>query len=157
MIPELQGYALMYGTTHRLFHKALEGLTPEQALGRRDGANPILWIAAHTVTVRASFSGGLGAPIDVPWGRLFPRGGEVRDEASWPTLAQVRAKWDEVHGAFMANVETLTAAQLAAKTPVPGLDDTVLGVLGLAALHDAYHVGQLAAARRLHGLDRLVG
>ena len=157
MIPELHGYALMYVTTHRLFHKALEGLTPAQAIEHRDGANPILWIAAHTVSVRASFSKGLGAPVETHWGKLFSRGGEVRDEATWPTLAEVRAKWDEVHATFIAKMDTLTSEQVAAKTAIPGLDDTLLGALGLGALHDAYHVGQLAAARRLHGLDRVVG
>jgi uncharacterized damage-inducible protein DinB len=157
MIPELQGYALLYRTTHALFHKALEGLTPEQALERRDGANPILWIAAHVVVVRASFSNGIGAPVDVPWGKPFARGAEVKDVTAWPSLDEVRAKWDEVHAAFAAQLETLASAQVTAATAAPGLDGTLLGTLGLAAIHDAYHVGQLGAARRLHGLDRLVG
>ena len=157
MIPELQGYALMFRTTHSLFHRALEGLTPAQALERREEANPVLWIAAHMVTVRASFAKGIGAHVKVEWSKHFARGGEVKDEACWPTLAEVRGKWDEVHAAFMAQMETLDSAHVMAKTQVPGLDDTLLGALGLAALHDAYHVGQLAAARRLHGLDRIVG
>ena len=157
MIAELRGYALMYRTTHQLFHKTLADLTPEQAMERPNGANPILWIAAHTVAVRAGFARGLGASVDLPWAKLFPRGGEVKDESAWPSLDQVRAAWDQVHEAFMSRVESLTAEQVAASTPIPGLDDTLLGSLGLAALHDAYHVGQLAAARRRHGLDRLVG
>jgi hypothetical protein len=157
MISELQGYALMFRTTHALFLKALEGLTPEQALERRDGANPILWIAAHVVVVRAGFSKGIGAPVDVPWGKPFARGAEVKDVTVWPALADVRAKWDDVHAAFAAQLETLTSGQVAATTATPGLDGTLLGTLGLAAIHDAYHVGQLAAARRLHGLDRVVG
>jgi uncharacterized damage-inducible protein DinB len=157
MIPELQGFALMFRTTHALFHKALEGLTPEQAIASRDGANPILWIAAHVVVVRASFSRGIGAPVDLPWGKSFARGAEVKDVTAWPTLAEVRARWDEVHATFLAQLETLTSAQVAAQTATPGLDGTLLGTLGLAAVHDAYHIGQLAAARRLHGLDRVVG
>jgi hypothetical protein len=157
MIPELSSCALVFATTHRLFHKALEGLTPEQALERRDGANPILWIAAHVVVVRASFSKGIGAPVDVPWGKPFARGAEVKEVLAWPTLAGVRDKWDEVHATFLAQLETLTSEQVAANTAVPGLDGTLLGALSLAAVHDAYHIGQLAAARRLHGLDRVVG
>jgi uncharacterized damage-inducible protein DinB len=157
MIAELKGYALLYRTTHALFHKALEGLTPEQALERRDGANPILWIAAHVVVVRASFSRGIGAPVDVPWGKPFARGAEVKDVTAWPTLAELRTRWDEVHATFLAQLETLTSEQVAANTAVPGLDGTLLGTLGLAAVHDAYHIGQLGAARRLHGLDRVVG
>ena len=157
MIPELRGYAAVFATTHRMFHKTLEGLTPGQAMESRDGANPILWIAAHTVATRASFSKGLGAPVDLPWGRSFARGAEVRDVTAWPTLDEVRAKWDEVHAAFLARVVALTSEEVAAATQIPGLDGTLLGTVGLAAVHDAYHVGQLAAARRLHGLDRVVG
>ena len=157
MIPELNGFALMLKTTHRLVHRALDGLSPEQALARPNGANPIVWIAGHMVVVRAGFANGLGAGVDVPWASHFPRGGEVKNEAEWPTLSEVRAKWDEVHAAFMTRLEGIDAAALAAETPMPGLDKTLLGALALAALHDSYHVGQLAAARRLHGHDRVVG
>jgi uncharacterized damage-inducible protein DinB len=157
MIPELRGYGLILRTTHQLFHRALEGITPEQALERRHGANSILWIAGHIVTVRSSFLQSIGGAVDVPWAKHFLRGGEVKDEAHWPSLDEARAKWDEVHTAFIPQLETLTATQVTATTEAPGLDKTLLGTLGLATLHDSYHVGQLAAARRLYGLERIVG
>jgi len=69
MIPELRGYALIFRTTHQLFHRELEGITPEQALQRRDGANPILWIAGHIVTVRSSFQRGIDGAVDVTWAK----------------------------------------------------------------------------------------
>ena len=157
MTPELHGYALIFRTSHRLFHKSLEGLTSEQAMARNDGANPILWIAAHVVSVRGSFAKALGADLHVAWARQFPRGGVVEDVTDWPTLEQVRSAWDEVHTAFMARLEKVTPEQLAAETMIPGLDKTLMGVLGLATLHDVYHLGQLGAARRHHGLERMVG
>jgi uncharacterized damage-inducible protein DinB len=157
VIAELQGYALIHRTSHRLLHKALDGLTPEQAMERHDGANPILWIAAHIVSVRGSFARALGADVRVSWARQFPRGGQLQDVTEWPTLEQVRSAWDQVHAAFMDRLEAMTAEQLAAETNIPGLDKTLLGALGLATLHDVYHLGQLGAARRRHGLDRMVG
>lgn len=157
MIAELQGFVPLFTTTHRLLHRALEGLTPEQAMERPEGANPILWIAAHVVSVRSQFTRALGGGVDVPWAKQFPRGGEVDAVTDWPSLAEVRAKWDEVHPAFMAALEGLTPEQVHAKTKIPGLADDVLGVVGLAALHDSYHVGQIAAAARRLGRDRLVG
>ncbi|MBI5866732.1 MAG: DinB family protein [candidate division Zixibacteria bacterium] len=157
MIPELQGYSLIFRSTHGLFHRALDGITKEQALERSNGANPILWIAGHIVTVRSSFMRVIGGSVVVPWAGHFRRGDEVKNQDQWPSLAEVRAKWDEVHGAFMIQLETVTSAQLSALTEAPGLDKTVLGTLGLAALHDSYHVGQLAAARRRYGLERIVG
>ena len=157
MIPELHGLASILNTTHQLFHRALEGITPAQALQRRDQANPILWIAGHIVTVRADFLRSIGGEADIPWAKHFRRGGEVKNESLWPAVSVMRAKWDEVHGAFMSRLDILTSKQLMATTDAPGLDKTLMGTIGLAALHDGYHVGQLAAARRLYGLDRIVG
>lgn len=157
MIPELQGFTYVFRANHGLLHRSLEGLTEAQAMERAGEANPILWVAAHVVTVRCMIAQVLGAKIEVPWGGQFPRGGKVEDVKSWPTLADVRAKWDEAHPAFMAALEGLTAEQVHAKTKAPGLADDVLGVIALGALHDAYHIGQLGAARRRFSLDRLVG
>lgn len=157
MIPELQGFVPMFRANHGLLHKSLEGLTEMQAMEHAGSSNPILWIAAHVVTVRCMIAQALGAKVEVPWGGQFPRGGRVEDVKSWPTLAEVRAKWDEAHPAFMAALERLTSEQVHAKTALPGLSDDVLGVVALGALHDAYHVGQLGAARRRFALDRLVG
>lgn len=157
MIAELQGFETVFRTTHRLFHRVLEGLTPAQAMERPGGANPILWIAAHVVSVRCQFVRALGGAVDVPWAKQFPRGGDVDAVTAWPALADVRAKWDEVHPAFMTALEGLTREQVLAKTKVPGLSDDLLGVIALAALHDSYHLGQLSSARRRHGLDRIVG
>jgi len=157
MIAELQGFVPVFRATHGLLHRALEGLTAEQVMERPGGANPILWIAAHVVSVRSQFTRALGGRVDVPWAKQFPRGGSVEAVTDWPTPAEVRAKWDEVHPAFMAALEGLTAEQAHAKTKIPGLSDDVLGVVGLAALHDSYHVGQIAAAARRFGKDRLVG
>lgn len=157
MIPELQGFTHVFRSTHGLLHRALEGLTPEQAMERPAGANPIRWIAAHVVAVRSQITRALGGEVDVPWAALFPRGGELKDPGSWPTLEEIRAKWDEVHPAFMAALEGLNSERVREKTRLPGLSDDILGLVALAALHDSYHLGQLAAARRRHGLDRLVG
>jgi len=157
MVPELKGFAITFRTSHQLFRRSLEGLTDEQAHERHEGANPILWIAAHVVAVRASFARGFGATLDVPWASQFPRGGTVESVTTWPALADVLATWDTVHAAFMERLETLTSEQLAAATKIPGLDDTLLGAVALAMLHDSYHVGQIAAARRRYGLSRVVG
>lgn len=157
MIAELQGFALVFNTTHGLFHRALDGVCDEDAMERVGKQNSILWVAAHMVAVRHSFLRGLGGAAELPWASQFPRGGRYEDVRDWPTIADVRARWDDVHSAFMAQIETLTSEQVAAQTRIPGLDKTILGAVGLAAMHDAYHVGQLATLRRNFGLERLVG
>ena len=91
MIPELQGFVPMFRANHGLLHKSLEGLTEMQAMEHAGSSNPILWIAAHVVTVRCMIAQALGAKVEVPWGGQFPRGGRVEDVKSWPTLAEVTA------------------------------------------------------------------
>ena len=157
MIAELQGFALVFQTTHGLFLRSLEGLSDAETAERVGKQNSILWVAAHMVAVRHGFLKGFGGQADVPWAAQFPRGGRYEDVRDWPTLADVRARWDLVHSAFLGQLETMTNEQLAAETRIPGLDKTLLGAVGLAAMHDAYHIGQIGLLRRNYGLDRLVG
>ena len=157
MIAELEGFALMFRTSHSMFLRALEGLTDEDVQERIGKQNTMLWVASHTVAVRASFLRALGGKPEVPWAEQFPRGGTYEQVRDWPTLSDVRTRWSEVHTAFVAALETVTSEQVHAETRVPGLDKTLLGVVGLAALHDAYHIGQLGQMRRNFGLERLVG
>lgn len=157
MVPELKGFALLFTSTHRLLQRALEGLDEAQAAAKPADGNSILWIAAHVVATRWAFTRALGGAVDVPWAGQFMRGSDPAAVTDWPSLAQVRAAWDAVHPAFMARLEALTSEQVSAPSKAFGLDDTVLGAVGLAAVHDAYHVGQLGIGRRRAGLDRLVG
>lgn len=157
MIAELRGYALVFQSTHRLFLRAIDGVTDEQAMNRPATGNSFLWIAAHIVGVRGSFANAVGCDVVVPFARQFPRGGDPAAVTEWPTLEQLRESWNAVHAAFMNQLEHMTSEQVAAETRFPGLEPTILGVLGLATVHDAYHLGQLGEARRRLGLDRLVG
>ncbi len=157
MIPELKGYELIFRTSDALFLRALDGMTDDGARRKPEHTNSPMWIAAHMVVTRALFLGALGGKVEVEWAKHFQRGGPHGDTAGWPTLADVRAKWSEVHAAFLAALEKQTMEGLKAETPVPGLEPTLFGVVGLAAVHDTYHLGQLAMCRRELGLDRLVG
>ncbi|MFN8586715.1 MAG: DinB family protein [Candidatus Eisenbacteria bacterium] len=157
MIPELRGYELIFRTSDALFLRALDGMTDESARRKPGNMNSPMWIAAHMTVTRGLFLGAIGGKVDIAWAKHFQRGGEHGDGAGWPSLADVRAKWSEVHAAFMAALERQTMDGLKVETPVPGLEPTLFGVVGLAAVHDSYHLGQLAMCRRELGLERLVG
>lgn len=157
MTPELQGFAYVFRTTHGMLHRALEGLTDEQAREPGDGTNAVIWVAAHMVTERARFAQVLGAAIEAPWEKRYVRGYAPASIAEWPTIAEVRAKWDEIHAAFTAALESKSSADALAKSRAPGLADDLLGVVALAALHDSYHIGQIGSARRHFGLPGIVG
>jgi hypothetical protein len=156
--PQLAALAKMMATSDRLFLRALDGADREALHHRPGGAgNPMLWIAGHATTVRSQFLGGLGRPHPLAWGEEFRRGGSSVDESRWPEVAEIADAWQAIAPKLQERLGELTADELAATTPMPGLDDTLLGAITLIAFHDAYHVGQLGMLRAHAGLGRLVG
>jgi len=158
MTPQLAGLAKLFATSDRLFLRALDG-APREALYHRPGGagNPMLWIAGHATNVRARFLTGLGRPHPLAWGDEFQRGGSSADESRWPDVAEIVAAWQAIATALHQRLDELTADELTATTPMPGVDDTLLGAVTLIAFHDVYHVGQLGMLRAHAGLGRLVG
>jgi len=146
-------------TSTRLFRRALDG-ADAQALRWRPfpGANPMLWIAGHATVVRSGMLRVLGRPHPIAWAPLFARGGTNHDEAQWPGIDAIVAEWDAIAPELEQRLAEFTPGELSADAQgAPSLDGTVLGVIQLAAFHDAYHIGQLGYLRRQADLPRLVG
>ena len=156
--PIVVASASLMAASTRLFRRALDG-ADEAALRWRPfpGANPMLWIAGHATTVRASLLGVLGRPYPLEWSKLFTRGGTNDDEASWPSLATIIEQWDAIAGRLRDRMPELTAEEIGAPVKAPSFDGTVRGTIQLISFHDAYHIGQLGYLRRQSGLERLVG
>lgn len=157
MIDAARATASQLVATHRLFHKGLDGLTRDQMLAQPAGAeNPLLWIACHMAQVRVQFARVFGTSIEFPWPG-FKRGDARTDSSLWPDYADVAARYDEAHAAMMAGLEAVTPGWLAApKGALPGIGDERYGTLGLMALHESYHCGQISQLRRMLGLEGLV-
>jgi hypothetical protein len=156
--PIVVASASLMAASTRLFRRALDG-ADEAALRWRPfpGANPMLWIAGHATTVRASLLGVLGRPYPLEWSMLFSRGGTNDDEAAWPPLATIVEQWDAIAHQLKGRLPELTAEEIAAQVQAPSFDGTVRGTIQLISFHDAYHIGQLGYLRRQSGLERLVG
>jgi uncharacterized damage-inducible protein DinB len=60
----------------------------------------------------------------------------------------------------MARLATITDEELSGApsftVKVDGADETVGGIVSFVALHEAYHIGQLAYVTRLLGGERLI-
>ncbi len=159
MEPELARIAQLYATASRLFPRALDGVADAHLRERPvDGGNPMHWIAGHATGVRARLAARIGAGLPPAWTPVFARGGTNDNEPEWPPIETILAAWSEVSQSLANRFERMTADELRAPAaPSPGLDDTLLGAIGLVAFHDAYHIGQLGHLRARYGYARLVG
>ena len=159
MHPSILHAVQIQGVNTGLFTRALEGVTAGEALRRPcEDTNPLLWIAAHLVTTRCYLGKVVGLDCEVPWGARFARSAALDLSAGLPPVEEVLAKWNEISAALAVRFEQLGEAELAASAGgFPSVDQTARGALAMAALHDSYHVGQMAYLRKALGHGRLVG
>lgn len=159
MLQVLQPLSNLLHVSDQIFERSFEGVTDELARQPMDRGNRFLWVAAHAVVPRMWLVNRLGVAGTVPWAAAFDRGSEPpADDALWPSLADVGAKWREMASLLYQRLDTLVPEDLA--EPIedfPSTDGTVLGGITLMTFHDAYHLGQLGHLRRRLGLSRLVG
>ena len=152
---------MIFSLNTALLTKAFEGVGDDQLWHRPSlENNPMLWIAGHMVGSRALMLQLLGNPIDTGWGPLFARGAVLGEEERYPTRADVMTMHGDVAQRVQAVLAGLSAAQLAREAtagPKPGNTRTVGDQLGFFAMHDSYHLGQLAYIRKALGLSSLVG
>ena len=152
--------AMMFTINDGLVSRALDGLAPHELWHRPNSRNnPILWVAGHAVQTRAFVLKMLGEPFDTGWGDLFSRGSALREESAYPSREQIQEVAHEVNRRLHAAIAALDESQLAKPASGPELPGakTVADQIGFFALHDSYHVGQLAYIRKGLGHPALVG
>lgn len=150
----------LFHTNDQLFHRALDGINREQLLQRpHDGSNPLIWIAGHATTSRASLTKMVGETVVNPWAELFKRGAKIDSNVSYPEIQEIVSLWDGVTEKLMARLKLLTDDELSkpATFPVPTGDKTQRGAIVFLNYHETYHVGQMAYLRKWLGYSQLVG
>lgn len=150
----------LFRATDHLFHQALEGIKREDLLRRpHDGTNPLIWIAGHAMTSRASLTRIVGERIDNPWSELFARGATVDNQVTYPEVNEIVSLWDQVTSKLMPRLEQLTDEELsnASPFPLPTGDKTKRGAIVFLNFHETYHIGQMAYLRKWLGYSQLVG
>ena len=151
--------ATIFAFSDPLIHQALEGLTQEE-LWRplTPSNNPLIWVAGHIVQTRAMVLQMLGQQADTGWGCLFDRGAKLGDPGHYPSGSEVARVMNGITPRLHAALAVLEDEQLnrPSSLPIPGLK-TLTDELAFFALHDAYHVGQLAYLRKGLGYPGLAG
>lgn len=151
--------ALIFAFNDPFVLQALEGLTHEELWRRLTASNnPLLWVAGHIAQTRAMVLQLLGEQAETGWGSLFDRGAKIGDPKQYPSGSEVARVMSEVSPRLYAALAALQDGQLnrPASLQIPGLK-TLTDELAFFALHDAYHVGQLAYVRKGLGYPGLAG
>lgn len=86
--------------------------------------------------------------------KLFGRGSTpVADSKAYPPIRAIRSFFDRTQAECLAMIATLPASELdkpAGVEPHPMFTHKA-GAIGMAAMHEAFHAGQIALIRRLQG------
>jgi DinB family protein len=138
---------------------ALEGLSPEELWRAPTGNNnPMLWVAGHIVQTRATVLQMLGQSFDTGWGNLFDRGAKIGNRNQYPSGSEVARVMREIAPRLRSALAALSEERLSqsAGLPIPGVK-TLSDGLAFFALHDCYHIGQLAYIRKALGYPGLAG
>lgn len=142
--------ALIFAFNDPFVLQALDGLTPEE-LWRplTKSNNPLLWVAGHIVQTRAMVLQIIGEQADTGWGTLFDRGAKIGDPKDYPSGPEIVRVMSEISPRLHAALAALKDEQLCrpSSLPIPGLQ-TLTDELAFFALHESYHVGQLAYVRK---------
>jgi uncharacterized damage-inducible protein DinB len=152
--------AMIYATNEDLFLRALDGLTNAEMWNRPiKKNNPMLWLAGHVAQTRAQVLQILGEPYDTKWGELFVRGTQLKDPVQYPAIVEIKHTMSDISARLQKKLESINDEQLthaAQGLQVPNAK-TLADQVAFFALHDSYHIGQLAYIRKMLGYPALVG
>jgi len=157
--PAVKPVAFIFAGNDALAERTFIGVKPEDLWKRpTPTTNGMLWIYAHMAAVRGRLLNALGEPFDPGLGD-FGRGAELKDPSAYPAREKINEAVRDVNARLFAKLATLTDAELSqpAKGQLPNSVQTIGDQLSFIALHDSYHVGQLAYVRKALGLPGVVG
>jgi hypothetical protein len=123
--------------------------------------NNVKWIAGHLLQCQGHLSRIGGTNVSIPWGDHFPAGPGAPQvveggKSEFPTLSQIKDKWNELHPIIRQGLENLPEEALAttidAKHPIFPFDNSLAGLWAFINHHQALHIGQISVLRR--GLNK---
>ena len=153
-----QTLAAQFDLHTRLFNNVLDGITDAEAEERaRDTVNHLIWLAGHLTSTRFGMGKVTGLQEQDPWSELFSHGHGISDEGDYPSIDEIRAKWNAISGTISASLAHLPDEVLGSPAPakVPINDETLGGMLAFLMHHEAYHIGQMGLLRKYLGKDAM--
>jgi hypothetical protein len=160
MYPYVAPLTEIYKTNTGLVKMALADITANDAVkSPTDTTNSMQFIIGHLTNSRFKIGNMAGLADQCPWGDMFARGAKLKDISDYPSIQEILDTWDAISLKMIERFSEITEQELKVKAPYdfPVDDKTILGGIAFMALHDSYHVGQLAYIRKLLGYSSLVG
>ena len=140
----------VFGITDSLIPLILEDLSDSESRvrARGDDGPSIAWHLGHLLCYRCQGLQMLGQAVDNPYEARFGND-PATDGGDYPTVAELKAQWEDVSQRFLSAVSAATDDALAA--PVgggPHAEETLRDRLGFLAFHEGYHTGSIAALQK---------
>lgn len=139
------------------FTDATTGWNEADAESQIGKANKVKWLTGHLVSTRYLIAWILGMQEMEPYGEIFAQGKGAIEGTKYPTMAELTKDWDDISNKVLARLESMTEADWdapGAPFPLPMADGTRKGsMLYLISFHEAYTIGQIGYARRMHNMD----
>jgi uncharacterized damage-inducible protein DinB len=138
-------------TTHLSVMDVTKGLTAAQAAWQPPGGLHSVWQqVAHLNWAKGLYAARLNGAPPVDDSQLTPEvefpSGRPEDEEGWAALlASLKAN----HAALVARIGELAPDEL--DRTLPGGRTPLKVLIGVWAVHDSYHTGQIVSVRRLQG------
>ena len=157
--PVTRPLAVIFSVNDGFIARAIEGLSEDDLWHRPSpDNNPMFWLLGHIVHTRGSVLRLLGDSFRTGWGDVFQRGSTVRKPSDYPSLDQIEIFRKETASRLASRLASVTDEQLAAEATykLPGCS-VLADQIGFLALHESYHVGQLAYIRKMLGRSGIVG
>ncbi|MCP5110070.1 MAG: DinB family protein [bacterium] len=150
MLPLAGGFRF----TNNIMQLVLSDVSPEDAVKRTrqgEGAS-IVWIVGHLMHYRSVVMNLLGANKDSQYEKQFGNTGAT-DGSDYPSLADIRSQWNELHRELETVLESVTEEMLNRPAPAGGPhgEQKLLNSLVFYPWHEAYHMGALGAIRKQLG------
>ena len=158
MDPRLDGLLRILELNTRLFERCLEGISDEAA---RQKPNPdsysVAFLACHLVDARAYLARLIGAECATDLHDSIPSYLAVVEHHDEPPVANVVNAWSTAGKLLKARLVNLTSEELSAASPetVTSNDPTLFGAIAFLLHHEAYHIGQIAFARKYFGVGSM--
>ena len=160
MSTDFLNIAGIFKTNTDLFKMTIQGIPPDRWFDRPgDDSNHLMWVAGHIVVHRGHVLKNLGTEWSVPWEGNFVRGGKLVASDQYPATEEVARAWDDVSGKLsttLASVSDEILGQPGSKG-IPAFDGKISGTIAFLALHESYHMGQMAYLRKWLGFGQTVG
>ena len=142
-----------------LFNNVLDQITDEEAnTSIAPPMNSFKWLAGHVLNSQGHLATLSGVDIAIPWARHFAaKATDVKTVT--PTLAEIKAKWNEIHPQLQASLENLSEEALNQAIEIPhpiaAFDNTLGGFWAFINHHQAYTIGQMGILRRGFNKDAM--